>query len=406
MQKWLTIIGIGDDGFNGLNAYNQQICYAAEIILAPERILKSAPKFKAETHIWGSPLHKSVEKILSWRNRKSVVVLATGDPMHYGIGATLARKISINEMAIYPSASAFSLAAARLGWNLAKTQCISLHGRNLSLMNKALQHNSLIISLTSNSKTVDDVVELLIKRGFGKSELSVLEHIGGANERILNCIANDWKNTKAADFNVVAIKTIADNSTAIIPNIAGLDDTHYIHDGQLTKSDIRAATLNKLLPTRNSIMWDLGAGAGSVGIEYMRLATGSITHAVEHNLKRLNTIQMNAYNLGVQNIQTYPNKSLDIIDGLPTPDAVFIGGGLSEELFNKAYSRLAINGRLVVNAVTLQANQCLAKIYMQLNQKAVMCQFTTSTLKPIGKLQVFKPNLPITQLSLIKAIDL
>lgn len=419
-RKWLTIIGIGDDGFDGLTKANQKLCLNANILLAAERHLADMPKpeaeiptIKAEIHVWGSPLHKGIQKIMSWRERglsgQDVVILATGDPMHFGIGATMCKRLPIDELLIIPSPSAFSLAAARLGWGLRKVQCVSVHGRSLSLLQKHIQHNSKIIALTSTGKTIDEIADLLADRGFGNSELTILEHMGGAKERIIHSTANDWREGQAADFNTIAIDCIADEFAPIIPNIAGLDDSHYVHDGQLTKADIRAATLNKLLPTANSLMWDLGAGAGSIGIEYMRLAPGSVCHAVEQQQSRIDNIKINAENLGVPNIKIHQGDILNLIEKLPTPDAVFIGGGLTFEVFTNAYDRLPIGGRLVINVISLEGAACLNQIcqsfaqnFAQLRQLTLQ-QITSSTMVTIGKLHTFKPNITVTQLSLIKA---
>lgn len=412
-HKWLTIIGIGDDGFQGLTPTNQDLCHQADILLAADRHLQAMPKLKAEIHIWGSPLHKGITKIMSWRdqglNGKNVVILATGDPMHFGIGATMCKRLPIEEITIIPSPSAFSLAAARLGWGLRNTTCVSVHGRSLSLLHKSIQHNKNIIALTSTGKTIDDIADLLVDRGFGNSQLTILEHMGGEKERILTSTANGWEVGAAADFNTIAIKCIADEFAPIIPNIAGLNDMHYVHDGQLTKADIRAATLNKLLPTDNSIIWDLGAGAGSVGIEYMRLAQGSVCHAVEQSKARTANIQINADNLGTPNIKIHQGTSDHFIDKLPTPDAIFIGGGLTFDLFETAYDKLQFGGRLVINVISLEGAACLSQIqqkftdnFAQLRQLTVG-QISTSTQVNIGKLHTFKPNITVTQLSLIKA---
>ncbi|MGL1920988.1 MAG: precorrin-6y C5,15-methyltransferase (decarboxylating) subunit CbiE [Hyphomicrobiales bacterium] len=413
LRKWLTIIGIGDDGFNGLSPANQEICQNADILLAAERHLQNMPTLTAEIHVWGSPLHKGIQKILSWRDGglagQSIVILATGDPMHFGIGATMAKRISIDELHIIPSPSAFSLAAARLGWGLRAVNCVSVHGRSLSLLHKAIQHNAKIIALTSTGQTIDDIADLLVDRGFGKSQLTILEHMGGEQERILQSTANGWQIGAAADFNTIAIECMADDYAPIIPNIAGLDDTHFVHDGQLTKADIRAATLNKLLPINNSIMWDLGAGAGSIGIEYMRLAQGSTCHAVEQKPQRAANIQINADNLGVPNIKIHQGETGHFINKLPNPDAIFIGGGLTFTLFETAYEKLNIGGRLVINVISLEGMACLAKIqqkfvnnFPQLRQLSVV-QISTANQVNIGKLHTFKPNITVTQLSLIKS---
>lgn len=411
-RKWLTIIGIGDDGFDGLTPAHQTLCEQADILLAAERHLQDMPKLKAEIHVWGSPLHKGIQKILSWRNAglkdKNVVILATGDPMHFGIGATMAKRISIDEMLVIPSPSAFSLAAARLGWGLRKVQCVSVHGRSLSLLHKAIQHEAKIIALTSTGATIDEIADLLVDRGFGNSKLTILEHMGGKDERILTSTANGWQAGAAADFNTIAIEAIADEFTAVIPNIAGLDDQHYVHDGQLTKADIRAATLNKLLPTINSVMWDLGAGSGSIGIEYMRLAQGSTCHAVEQNEPRTQNIEINAENLGVPNIKVHHGDILHFTQKLPKPDAVFIGGGLTLEVFETAYAALAFGGRLVINVISLEGLANVQQICQKFNQdfaqlrQLSVTQIATSNLVDIGKLHTFRPNITVTQLALIK----
>lgn len=412
LRKWLTIIGIGDDGFEGFSPANQKLCEQADILLAAERHLQDMPKLKAEIHVWGSPLHKGIQRILSWREAgldgKNVVILATGDPMHFGIGATMAKRISIDEMLVIPSPSAFSLAAARLGWGLRKVQCVSVHGRSLSLLHKAIQHEAKIIALTSTGSTIDEIADLLVDRGFGNSKLAILEHMGGKDERILTSTANGWQVGAAADFNSIGIEAIADKFAPIIPNIAGLDDTHYVHDGQLTKADIRAATLNKLLPTLNSVIWDLGAGAGSVGIEYMRLAQGSICHAVEQNERRSLNIKINAENLGVPTIKIHHGDIAHFAQKLPKPDAVFIGGGLTLEVFNTAYAALGVGGRLVINVISLEGLAYLQQICQKFNQdfaqlrQLSMMQISTSNLMNIGKLHTFKPNITVTQLALIK----
>uniref|UniRef100_A0A2A4YWD3 Tetrapyrrole methylase domain-containing protein n=1 Tax=OCS116 cluster bacterium TaxID=2030921 RepID=A0A2A4YWD3_9PROT len=416
LRKWLCIIGIGDDGFAGLSPANQQLCHDADILLAAQRHLQEMPELSAEIHVWGSPLHKGIQKILSWRDAgldgKNIVILATGDPMHFGIGATMNKRLPIEEINIIPSPSAFSLAAARLGWGLRKVQCVSVHGRSLNLLNKTIQHNVKIIALTSTGATIDEIADLLVDRGFGQSQLTILEHMGGKDERILTSTANGWQVGAAADFNVIAIETIADEYAPIIPNIAGLDDMHYVHDGQLTKANIRAATLNKLLPTHNSVMWDLGAGAGSVGIEYMRLAPGAICHAVEQSEKRTANIQINADNLGVPNIKIHHGDITHFAQRLPKPDAVFIGGGLTYELFNIAYEAIPMGGRLVINVISLEGLACLSQICQKFRsdfaqqRQLSMQQITTANLVNVGELHSFKSNITVTQLALVKTSPL
>ncbi len=412
LRKWLTIIGIGDNGFESLSSEAQKICDSADTLFAAERHLQGMPKLQADIQIWESPFQKAIQKMLAWREHglkgKNAVILATGDPMHFGIGATLTQQIDIAELQIIPSPSAFSLAAARLGWPLRNVTCMSVHGRSLSLLHKAVLPNNRIITLTSNSQTIDDIADLLVDRGFGQSKLTVLEHMGGDKQHIIHATANDWQIGAAANFNTLAIECIAEQYADIIPNIAGLDDSHYLHDGQLTKSDIRAATVNKLLPSPNSIMWDLGAGNGSVGIEYMRLAKGSICHAVEKSETRLQNIKMNANNLGVPDIKTHLGCIDDFIKTLPKPDAVFIGGGLTENLFNALYDIIPIGGRIVINVVTLEGIGTLNQIYHRFKdnftqtKQITMLELSTANLVLIGQLNAFKPNLKVTQLSLIK----
>jgi precorrin-6B C5,15-methyltransferase / cobalt-precorrin-6B C5,C15-methyltransferase len=275
MHKWLSVVGIGEDGLQGLNPVGLSLVEQAKIIVGGERHLAMlSPSDNREKIIWATPIADTVEKIISYRGQ-DVCILASGDPMCYGIGVTLTRKIPISEMTIIPSPSAFSLACARLGWSLTEVTCLSLCGRSVDIMQLHLYPNAKLLILSADKTTPQIVAELLTKSGFSGSKMTTLERMGGIHERITTGEA--WERgagsegeTEIADLNTIAVECIADIGLRGLSKLAGLPDSAYQHDGQLTKQEIRAVTLAALAPKPGELLWDIGAGCGSISIEWMR----------------------------------------------------------------------------------------------------------------------------------------
>lgn len=395
MSAWLTIIGIGDDGVDGLAPSARAVLGGAGIAVASRRILEVTDLGDIETHSWTSPIADMLDQIKSWRG-KNVVILATGDPMHFGVGATLARHIPPEEMIIIPSPSAFSLAAARLGWPLQDVEMISLHGRPVSIIQRFLQPGVKIIALTASGKTVREVADIVRQHGFGESRLTVLEHMGGANERIVTLSADECGSQDFADFNTLGLECIAAADAKILPRTPGLPDEAFTHDGQLTKREVRAITLAALGPSPQALLLDVGAGCGSIAIEWMRAACGARAIAFEQNPERIKLIAENAVALGVPELEVVPGDIHQTLAGQIAPSAIFLGGAVtSESVFEICWAALPPGGRLVANAVTLEGEAALTARHEAHGGELV--RIDISHVTRIGVRRALKPRLAVTQ---------
>jgi precorrin-6B C5,15-methyltransferase / cobalt-precorrin-6B C5,C15-methyltransferase len=397
---WLTIIGIGDDGIEGLGDASRALVRHAQTIIAPDRVVKQADYPAAEVRLWSEGFEKVLDLIRERRDTP-VVLLATGDPMHYGIGATLARHFGADEMLVIPAVSAFSLAAARLGWALQDVDCISLHGRPVSKLSLSLAPGRRILAYTSNAETVREAAELLAAKGYRASRLTVLEHMGGAEERRVDITVAQGPRHRGSDFNTLAIECIADADCQVLPTIPGLPDDAFRHDGQMTKREVRAASLAALAPYPGAVLWDVGAGCGSIAIEWMRAARGAKAIAIEDNAARREMMAENATTLGVPDLAIIEGRAPEALAGLAAPDAVFIGGGVSEPgVFEACFEALKPGGRLVANAVTVEGEARL--IGLALRHDGRLSRIAVSRAEPVGRFLAFKPLMPVTMLEITK----
>lgn len=400
---WLTLIGIGDDGLQSLTPLQLTHLRAAEVLVLGERlehaVADAIPNVR-RILTWGAGFRETLDQLLQLRGTP-VVVLATGDPMHFGIGATLRRYIEPQEMCVLPSPSAFSLAAARLGWPLQSVAQISLHGRPLAYLARHVLPGARIIALTSDAGTVFEAADLLVKRGFGASMLHVLEHMGGHRERILHLSAEALlaEAPVLADFNTLAIDCAA--SGPVLSPVPGLPDDAFRHDGQLTKREVRAATLAFLAPFPNALLWDVGAGCGSVAIEWLRAGMGTRAIAVEPKPERVAMIRANAEALGVPDLEIVEGAAPAALDGLERPDAIFVGGGITTDgLFDACWQALKPGGRLVANAVTLEGE--VALVAFRGRHGGEMSRISVSRAAPVGRFCGWKSLMPVTIWSVVK----
>lgn len=401
---WLTIIGIGDNGLESLTPEAQAIVWQAETLVIGERLDavidgSSLPDLK-RILTWGAGFRETLAEILKLRGTP-VTVLATGDPMHFGIGATLRRYVAAEEMFVLPSPSAFSLAASRLGWPLQSVTQISLHGRPLAFLNRHVMPRARILALTSDASTVQAAAVLLAERGFGASVLHVLEHMGGTKERLLRMTALDMAETcpVISDFNTLAIDCAADGP--LLAPVPGLPDEAFRHDGQLTKREIRAATLAQLSPFPNAVLWDVGAGCGSIAIEWMRAGMGTKAIAIEPKPERGAMIRANAETLGVPDLEIVEGHAPEALAGLKRPDVIFIGGGISGEgLFEACWAALGVGGLLVANAVTIEGEARLADLRGQHGGELVRIQVARAA--PVGRFCGWKSLMPVTMWTVVK----
>jgi precorrin-6B C5,15-methyltransferase / cobalt-precorrin-6B C5,C15-methyltransferase len=395
MAKWLSIIGIGEDGWDGLSSTAQTLIAQAQVIIGGERHLAMLPaKISAEILIWTSPIETSVKQILE-RHGHLTCVLASGDPMWYGIGVTLIRQIPISEIMIVPGLSAFSLACARLGWALTEVETISLCGRDPALLQALLYPGARLLVLSAGRQTPSQVSQLLSKRGFGQSLITVLERMGGPQEDLISGTATTDLAVNA-DLNTIAITCIAEPNAQYYSRLAGLPDAAYQHDGQLTKQEVRAVTLAALAPFPNALLWDVGAGCGSIGIEWLRSHSRCRAIAIEQHPARLQYIADNANALGVPNLKLVAGAAPAVLEGLPQPDAIFIGGGVTvEQMLETCWQALRPGGRLVANAVTVESEQQVFEWHRQLGGS--LTRIAVQRAEPVGRFLGWKAMAPITQ---------
>jgi precorrin-6B C5,15-methyltransferase / cobalt-precorrin-6B C5,C15-methyltransferase len=413
MHKWLSVVGIGEDGLEGLNPVGLTLVEQAKIIVGGKRHLAMlSPTDNREKIVWAAPIAATVEKIIAYRGQ-AVCVLASGDPMCYGIGVTLTRKIPITEMTIIPSPSAFSLACARLGWSLTEVTCLSLCGRPVDTMRSLrdvsrshLHPNAKLLILSADKTTPQIVAELLTKSGFGGSKMTILERMGGIHERITTGEAREQGSRgeiEIADLNTIAVECIADLGITGLSKLAGLPDSAYHHDGQLTKQEVRAVTLAALAPKPGELLWDVGAGCGSISIEWMRSSSSCSAIAIEQNPARLQHITNNAASLGTPNLKIIPGKAPEALVNLPTPDVIFIGGGVTTEgLLETCWQALPLGGRLVVNVVTVEGEQKLFTWYQKFGGS--FTRIAIQRAEPIGKFLGWKAMAPVTQWTVVKSV--
>jgi precorrin-6Y C5,15-methyltransferase (decarboxylating) len=402
VHKWLSIVGIGEDGLAGLSAVAHALIAQAEVLVGGERHLAMLPADDSrETLIWTSPIAASIEAIVQ-RRGQSVCVLASGDPMCYGIGVTLTRRLAVAEMTILPASSAFSLACARLGWPLMDVETISLCGRDPALLQAVLYPGARILALSADRHTPALVAAQLTRSGFGHSTLTVLERMGGAHERLVSGTAAAWNGEAVAPLNTLAIMCIADPGVSGWSRCAGLPDAAYHHDGQLTKREVRAMTLAALAPLPGQLLWDVGAGCGSIGIEWMRSNPRCGAIAIEPHPSRRGYMAHNAAALGTPGLQIVAGKAPAALQNLPSPDAVFIGGGLStDHLLATCWQALRAGGRLVANTVTLASEQVLLQWHSQYGGD--LTRIAIQRAEPIGKFLGWKALVPVTQWAVSKA---
>ncbi|MCE4223949.1 precorrin-6y C5,15-methyltransferase (decarboxylating) subunit CbiE [Methylobacterium sp. C25] len=395
-RPWLTIVGIGEDGRAGLSPAASAALAAAEVVWGGKRHLALAAPLNAETHVWPSPIGDAYPAILARRGQPTCL-LATGDPFHYGIGAEIARLVPPSEIRAYPQPSAFSLAAARLGWPLAEAACLTLHGRALARILPALQPGARLLVLSWDGTTPAAVASLLMERGFSQSRITVLEAMGGPRERIVSGEAAGFVDQVFDPLNTLAVDVVAEPGARVLPLATGLDDAWFENDGQLTKAEIRAVTLSALRPFAGALLWDVGAGAGSISIEWCLRHPANRALAVEARPERAERVLRNAAGLGVpERVSLVEGEAPTALAGLQTPDAIFIGGGVSHPgLLATCRDALHIGGRLVANAVTLEGEATLLAAFAACGGD--LRRLSVAKASPVGSLTGWRQAMPVTQ---------
>lgn len=390
---WLHIVGMGEDGLDSLMPATRAVVEAAEVIIASERLHARAPGLAGHRLRWPSPFDDLIATIKSQRGRR-VVVLATGDPLWFSVGARIGRGINPDEICYHPQLSAFQMSAARLGWSLADTELLTAHGRAPEQILPFIGPAARILLLTKDASTPAMVAKMLCDRGYGDSTMHALAHLGGAAETRIDGIAKGWA-ADVPDFHTLGICCVAGPDAQVLTRAAGLSDDLFVHDGKMTKREVRAMTLARLMPRRGALLWDVGAGCGSVGIEWMRAARDARAIGIEPLAERRDMAARNALALGVPKLRLIEGRAPEALDNLEQPDAVFIGGGLSAAVADAALAALKPHGWLVANAVTLESEAVLLALHARLGGD--LTRIRVERARPVGPYTGWQPFMPVTQ---------
>ncbi|MFF0475099.1 precorrin-6y C5,15-methyltransferase (decarboxylating) subunit CbiE [Streptomyces sp. NPDC004284] len=399
----VSVVGIGADGWDGLPEGSRRVLRAAEVLIGAPRQLDLLPAdaCAGERTTWPSPLRPAVPGLLAAHEGRAIAVLASGDPSFYGIARTLAETVGADRLRVHPHPSSASYACARLGWPLEAVETVSLVARPLAALSAALHDGRRLLVLSEGADTAARVADLLRTSGWGGTRIRVLEQLGGPAERLLDGTAADWPHERTDALNVLALDCVRDPDALRLGAVPGLPDEAYEHDGQLTKRYVRAATLAALAPAPGELLWDVGGGSGSIGVEWMRTHRSCRAIAVEKSPERAARIARNADALGVPGLKVVTGPAPAALSGLETPSAVFVGGGLTAPgLLDTCWAALPPGGRLVANTVTLESEALLARWYARHGGELV--RLAVAAAVPVGGFTGWRQAMPVTQWSVTK----
>ncbi|MDT0567667.1 bifunctional cobalt-precorrin-7 (C(5))-methyltransferase/cobalt-precorrin-6B (C(15))-methyltransferase [Streptomyces sp. DSM 3412] len=403
----VTVVGLGADGWPGVPDASRAALRDAEVLIGgPRQLDLLPPECAGERIAWPSPLRPAVPALLAAHAGRRIAVLASGDPMFYGIGRALAEEAG-DRLRVLPHPSSVSYATARLGWPLEDVEVVTLVGRPAARLAAALHDGRRLLVLSADAGTPAEVAALLRDRGFGPSRMRVLEQLGSDRERIGDATTADhWTRARPPGdpLNIVAVECRQAPDTLRLGAVPGLPDEAYEHDGQLTKRYVRAATLAALAPAPGELLWDVGGGSGSIAIEWMRTHPSCRAVTVERDPVRAARITRNADRLGVPGLRVVTGAAPAALAELPRPDAVFIGGGLTAPgLLDACWAALPAGGRLVANTVTLESEALLADAHRRHGGELV--RLAVAQAVPVGGFTGWRQAMPVTQWAVRKPTD-
>ena len=397
---WLTVVGIGEAGMETLSPAARRAVEQAEVIIGGDRHHNLAPGVTAERLSWPSPFDAMIDVIRSYRGRR-IVILVTGDPLWYSVGARLLRAIPGEEVVFHPQLSAFQWAACHMRWSLADVETLTAHGRPAEQLVAHFWPGARLLVLSPGAEGPGAIARLLAAHGYGASPMSVLADLGGPQEARVDGTAAAWAENDPAPelppFHTLAIEC-SGGPAPLLSRLPGLPDEAFAHDGVMTKREVRALTLARLMPARAETLWDIGTGCGSVAVEWMRAARDAVAVGIDPNADRLALARRNAETLGAPRLRLVEGRAPEALDDLPTPHAVFIGGGLSRETVAAARAALPRHGRLVANAVTLESQALLTGLHAELGGDLV--RLAVERAAPVGDRIGWRPLMPVVQWSL------
>ena len=393
---WLTLLGWGESGIAGLSPASREALENAQVVFGARRHLRLLPPLNADLNTemreWPVPFADGIPMLLDQRGRR-VVMLVSGDPFWFGAGTSLSRHLAADEWQALPSPSTFSLAASRLGWPLERCTCLGLHAKPLTRIRPYLHAGRRLLVLVRDGEAVAELAALVSRFGFGDSQLTLLESLGGANERIRTLRLDAALPDDIA--HPVAVALDVAGAGPALPLTPGLPDSFFDHDGQITKQTVRAMTLAALAPMPGERLWDIGTGSGSIAIEWLLAHGDNQAIGFESHPERAARARANAGNLGVDWLEVKEGSALEILNEAPLPDAVFIGGGLSQALLDALWQRLPKGVRIVANAVTLESEALLAHWHQQNGGELLRLELASAA--PIGTRRGWKASYPIVQ---------
>lgn len=397
----MTVVGIGADGWAGLRDSARTLVEQAAVVLGGDRHLEMLPDVPGQVReSWPSPLVAGLPGLLERYAGTDVVALASGDPLVSGVATTLVDLLGKDAVTVIPALSSVALARARMRWSAESTEVVTLVGRDPHLVARSLAPGLRLLVLSSDGSTPGEVAGLLTAAGYGASPMSVLADLGSAAETRTDGVAATWSD-ESPPLNVVAVELVSSGARPL-GFVAGLPEDAFEHDGQITKRDVRASALARLAPVPGQLLWDVGAGAGSVGIEWLRAHLTCRAIAIESRVERAERIGRNASKLGVPALQVVTGKAPEALDGLEAPDAIFVGGGATEPgLIDACWSALRPGGRIVIHGVTLETEALLARLYAQ--HGGELTRLHVEHAAPIGTYTGWSPSRAITQWAATKA---
>ena len=397
----VTVVGIGADGFDGLSTTSRDLVLGADVLLGGRRHLASVPVTGAVHEPWPSPLLPSLPEIIAKHEGKRVVVLASGDPLVSGIATNLVALLGPQRVDIHPALSSVALARARMGWSAESTDVVTLVGRDHDTVRRFFGPGRRLVVLSSDARTPHVVATMLVRDGYGGSAVTVLADLGAPDESRQDATAATWRTVDSAALNVVCVDVVADPGTRALALVPGLPDDAFEHDGQVTKRDLRALALSRLAPLPGELLWDVGAGAGSVGIEWLRTDPRCRAVAVERSAERAERIARNAARLGVPVLEVRTGDAPGMLAGLPDPDAVFVGGGATVPgVLDGCWERLRPGGRLVAHAVTLESEQVLVSWHHRVGGE--LTRVAVEQAGPLGTFTGWQPSRPVVLWSVVR----
>ena len=397
----VTVVGIGADGFDGLSTTSRELVLGADVLLGGRRHLASVPVTGAVHEPWPSPLLPSLPGLIAKHEGKRVVVLASGDPLVSGIATHLVALLGPQRVDIHPALSSVALARARMGWSAESTDVVTLVGRDHDTVRRFFGPGRRLVVLSSDARTPHFVAAMLVRDGYGGSAVTVLADLGAPDESRQDATAATWRTVDSPALNVVCVDVVADPGTRALALVPGLPDDAFEHDGQVTKRDLRALALSRLAPLPGELLWDVGAGAGSVGIEWLRTDPRCRAVAVERSAERAERIARNAARLGVPVLEVRTGDAPGMLAGLPDPDAVFVGGGATVPgVLDGCWERLRPGGRLVAHAVTLESEQVLVSWHDRVGGE--LTRVAVERAGPLGSFTGWQPARPVVQWSVVR----